>query len=45
MVCPHQPYLPRLALYFLWLFPKVKIARKGKHFQLLQDTEAAMAVH
>jgi len=42
MVCPHLPYLPDLAPYDFWLFPKVKITMKGKRFESIQDIEAAM---
>jgi len=41
MVCPHPPYSPGLAPWDFWLFPKVKMTMKGKHFQSIQDIEAA----
>ena len=41
MVCPHPPYSPDLAPCDFWLFPKVKITRKGKRFESIQDIEAA----
>lgn len=40
----HPFYLLDLALYNFWLFPKVRITMKGKHFQSIQNIEAAMAV-
>ena len=41
-VCPHQPYSPDLAPCDFWLFTKVKMTMKGKHFELIQDIEATM---
>ena len=41
MVCPHPPYSPDLAPCDFWLFSKVKMAMKGKRFELIQDIEAA----
>jgi len=32
-VCPHPTYSPDLAPCDFWLFPKVKITMKGKHFE------------
>ena len=40
-VCPHPPYAPDLAPCDFWLFPKVKMTMKGKHFESIQDIEAA----
>ena len=40
-VCPHPPYSPNLAPCNFWLFPKVKMTMKGKHFESIQDNEAA----
>ena len=40
-VCPHPSYSPDLAPCNFWLFPKVKMTMKGKHFQSIQDIEAA----
>ena len=39
--CPHPPYSPDLAPCDFWLFPKVKMTMKGKHFESIQDIEAA----
>jgi histone-lysine N-methyltransferase SETMAR len=39
--CPHPPYSPNLAPWDFWLFPKVKITMKCKHFESIQDIEAA----
>jgi len=36
------PYSPDLAPYDFWLFPKVKMTMKGKHFESIQDIKAAM---
>ena len=44
MVCPHPPYSPDLALCDFWLFPKVKMTMNGKHFESIQDVEAATTV-
>jgi len=44
MVCPYPPYSPDLAPCDFWLFPKVKMTMKGKHFELTQDIKAAMTV-
>jgi len=41
MMCPHLPYSPDLAPCDFWLFPKVKMTMKVKHFELIQDIEAA----
>jgi len=41
LVCPHPPYSPDLAPYDFWLFPKVKMTKKGKRFESIQDIEAA----
>ena len=40
MVCPHPPYSPDLAPCNFWLFPKDKMAMKGKRFESIQDIEA-----
>ena len=40
-VCPHPPYLPDLAPCDFWLFPKVKMTKKGKRFESIQDIKAA----
>ena len=40
-VCPHPPYSPDLAPCDFWFFPIVKMTMKGKHFESIQDTEAA----
>ena len=39
-VCPHPRYSPNLAPCDFWLYPKVKMTTKGKHFESIQDTEA-----
>lgn len=41
MVCPHLPYSPDLAPFNFWFFSKVKMAMRGKWFELIQDIEAA----
>jgi len=41
IVCPHSLYSQALASYDFWLFPKVKMTMKGKHFESFQDMEAA----
>jgi hypothetical protein len=41
MVCPHSPYSLDLALCDFWLFPKVKMAMKGKCFESIQDIKVA----
>jgi len=41
-VCPLPPYSPDLAPCDFWLFPKVKMTMKGKHFESIQDIEATM---
>jgi hypothetical protein len=41
-MCPHSPYLPDLAPYDFWLFPKVKLTVKGKRFDMIPEIEAAM---
>jgi len=40
-MCPHPPYSPDLAPCDFWLFLKVKMTMKGKHFESIQDIEAA----
>lgn len=40
-VCPHPPYSLDLAPCHFWLFPKVKMTMKGKHFELIQNNETA----
>jgi len=40
-VCAHPPYSPDLAPCDFWIFPKVKMAMKGKRFESIQDIEAA----
>jgi len=40
-VCPHPTYSPDLAPCDFWLFLKVKMTMKGKHFESIQDIEAA----
>ena len=42
-VCPHPPYSPDLALCDFWLFPKLKMAMKGKRFILFQNEAATAA--
>ena len=39
-VCPHPRYSLELVPCNFWLFPKVKITMKGKHFESIQDIEA-----
>ena len=41
MICPHPSYSPDLAPYDFWLFPKVKMTMKVKHFESIQGIEAA----
>jgi len=41
MVCPHTPCSSDLAPYDFWLFPRVKMAMKGKRFESIQDIESA----
>jgi len=40
-VCPHPPYSLDLAPCDFWLFPKVKMTKKGKRFESIQDIKAA----
>jgi hypothetical protein len=40
-VCLHLPYSPDLAPCNFWLFPKLKLTMKGKHFVSIPETEAA----
>ena len=41
MVCPHTPCSSDLAPYDFWLFPRVKMAMKGKRFESIQNIDAA----
>lgn len=41
-VCPHPPYSSDLAPCDFWLFPKVKAAMRGKHFESIQDIKEAV---
>jgi hypothetical protein len=43
-VCPHPPSSLDLAPCTFWLFTKVKMTIKGKHFELIQAIEAATTV-
>ncbi|XP_054707333.1 mediator of RNA polymerase II transcription subunit 13-like [Uloborus diversus] len=41
VVLDHPPYSPDLAPADFWLFPKLKLAMKGKHFVTVSDIQAA----
>ena len=41
-VCSHPPYCADVSPCDIWLFPKVKIALKGKCFTTIPDIETAM---
>lgn len=39
--CPHPPDSWFLAIWDFWIFPKVKMTRRGKHLEWITHIEAA----
>ncbi|EZA47753.1 hypothetical protein X777_15520 [Ooceraea biroi] len=42
VVLDHPPYSPDLAPCDFWLFPKLKLAMKGQHYNTIQDIQKAV---